>query len=428
MTALADPSRVTEILNTRREQQLELLQQMVRIPSVSGQEEAITDFLAERLVELGFACELVPIDVDRVAEHQPNSRDQEFDTRRNLWARLEPTGQRPTLLLNGHLDTVPPGAASRWARDPYSGEIVDGGVWGRGSVDMKGGITAAIFAMLAAADLGAPVADSVALGLTVGEEIGGAGAVSMSGALEGIVGSVVMEPTELAIAPAHAGATQFRVTISGRSAHACVRDDGDSALTKAAGFLAEVQRFEDRRNAMSTHPLFADIANKVPCNIGTIAGGEWPSTVPELVVLEGRIGVLPGEDVADVRADFEQMLANWAANDAHQIAHPPRCEWVGMTFSPAETSDGAAIVGSLRRGFVSATGGEPKVEGMTYGSDMSHFVRLGGVPTVLFGPGSIRQAHAANECLSLAELETATTVLTHFLIDWGASGATDVCS
>jgi acetylornithine deacetylase len=403
--------RVAELIEARRDQQIELLQQLVRIPSVTGSEGAIGEFIMNELTGLGFTCERRDLDPD-----QTDARFTSTD-RANVMASLggSPAGD-PKLLLNGHLDVVDPGDERRWDRPPFGAEIVDGHMWGRGSADMKGGIVAAIFAMLVVADLGLIDGTSCGLALTVGEESGGEGAIALAPQLRGVEGIIVMEPTKLQIAPAHAGALQLRITVPGRSAHACVREAGVSALTNAIGLIAELQRLEDRRNATAKHPLFEAITNKVPCNIGTIHGGTWPSTVPESVVLEGRVGVLPGESAAAIRAELEEVVAALAASDAFLREHPPICEWPGMAFLPAETPIDAPIVIALQQGYETATGAPATLTGMTYGADMSHFVNLAGIPTVLFGAGDISDAHASNEHLDLEQLGVATEVLTHTLL------------
>jgi acetylornithine deacetylase len=176
--------------------------------------------------------------------------------------------------------------------------------------------------------------------------------------------------------------------------------------------------FERKRNAEIDHPLYSGIANKIPISIGTMTAGAWPSSVPEFAVVEGRAGLVPGEDVATFKAQFAQMIADAAAQDAWLAVHPPELEWFSGQFAPAEVSIDAPIVSLLRNAHEVTTGAAPEIDAATYGADMRHFVLYGNMPCVMYGPGDVRLAHYTDEFVPISEVLTVATTLAVTIASW----------
>jgi acetylornithine deacetylase len=221
-----------------------------------------------------------------------------------------------------------------------------------------------------------------------------------------------MEPTELKLAPAHAGALSFRVHVPGRSAHGSVREEGVSAIETFRPVHDALLALEAERNRRLQQPLFARYALPFALSIGRLQSGDWPSSVPDHLVCEGRYGIAPGEDAEAARHEFEFAVAAAAAEHPYLQEHPPTVEWWGGQFLPAQTPDDAAIVAVTRSAITSIAGRPPVVEAMTYGADMRLLVNEGGIPTVLFGPGNVRKAHQPDESVPIEELMTAAQVIT----------------
>jgi acetylornithine deacetylase len=235
--------------------------------------------------------------------------------------------------------------------------------------------------------------------------------------------ALITEPTRLALVPAQGGSLVFRLEVPGRSAHAAVRDEGVSALEKFVPLFEELRRLEEERNAALSHPLYEHLANKVPINVGLVRAGNWASTVPESLVAEGRVGLIPGEEIESLRETVAERIDAVARHDPWLREHPPKLEWFGGQFAPAEVSPDAPICEALKRAHERVTGEEPAVEGVPYGADMRLFIHFGETPCVMYGAGDVNAAHAPNEHLSITELTTATKTVACLVADWcGVAG------
>ena len=210
--------------------------------------------------------------------------------------------------------------------------------------------------------------------------------------------------------PACAGALTFRVTVPGLSVHASVRDTGVDAVEKYVLVHQALRRLEAHRNR-DPHPLMARWSLPYPLSVGTVRAGDWASSVPDLLVAEGRLGVALGEPVEHARAELEQCLAEVSADDPWLREHPVRVEWPGGQFAPgmlaADSPLPALVAGAHRR----ITGRTPDVHGAPYGSDLRLLTGLGGIPTLHYGPGNVRHAHAPDESVPVDELVTVTRTL-----------------
>jgi acetylornithine deacetylase len=258
---------------------------------------------------------------------------------------------------------------------------------------------------------GHDVRGRIALHSVIAEEDGGAGTLATLVRGHRGDGAVSMEPTELRLAPAHGGALSFRIHVPGRSAHGCVREEGVSAIEMFRPLHEALLALEAERNARLRQPLFDRYRLPFALSIGKISGGDWPSSVPDLLVCEGRYGIAPGEDAAAAREAFELAIARVAQSHPFLSTHPPRVEWWGGQFMPAQTPDGAAIISTTRDAISDIVGQPAVVEAMTYGADMRLLVNDGQIPTVLFGPGDVRQAHRPDESVPIDDLLTVAKTL-----------------
>jgi acetylornithine deacetylase len=211
----------------------------------------------------------------------------------------------------------------------------------------------------------------------------------------------------------------FRLHVAGRSAHACVRDEGVSAIEAFARLHAGLLAFEARRNREIDHPLYRPIANKIPINVGTVRGGSWPSSVPEWLIAEGRAGLVPGETLPAFQGEFRAEIDRIAAGDPWLRDHPPAVEWLTGQFAPSEVPVDSPIVRALAAAHAAVNdGAPPAIEAATYGADMRHFVNTGGIPCVMYGAGDVRAAHAPDESIVLDEVERAIAALALLIAIW----------
>jgi acetylornithine deacetylase len=197
-----------------------------------------------------------------------------------------------------------------------------------------------------------------------------------------------------------------------------VRDEGVSALEKFIPIFEDLVRLEEERNATLHHPLYEHMRNKAPINIGVVRAGNWASTVPESLVAEGRVGLVPGEEIEPFREFVAGRLNSVAEGDPWLEEHPPELEWFGGQFAPAEVAPDAPICEALERAHELTTGERLAVEGVPYGADMRLFIRFGEMPCVMYGAGDVNAAHAPDEHVSITELLTATKTVACLVADW----------
>ncbi len=395
------------------------LQALVRIPSVTGTEDALAAQLADRLEALRLAVEVFHPDPAAIRD-DPEWPGEEVP-RTSLPVVIGRAG-RPggiRLVLSGHIDVVPPGDRATWSGDPYSGDIREGRVHGRGACDMKGGVAAILGAVRALGATGAleRLRGELVVALVPSEEDGGQGTLAAIRA--GATGDlcVIAEPTGLDVVIAHAGAITFRLTVPGRAAHASRRLEGVSALDNLGDLLRALEADEARRNADETEPLMTALGLPYPTIVGTVSGGDWASTVMDRIVAEGRYGVRLDQSPADAEAELRACIA--AACGAHSFLrdHPASVDITGARFASSRVAADHPLPLSLAAAAEAVTGRRPALRGVPYGCDMRLFVGVGETPCIVFGPGDVRVAHAADEQVSLAEVEACARVLAAFATD-----------
>jgi acetylornithine deacetylase len=394
------------------------LRDLLRIQSLTGQEATSQRWLGQHMERLGLDVDLWTIDVASLQKH-PQFPGMEVDRSKSEAIGLVGTWQKESggnsirkkrFIFNGHIDVVPEGDHDNWKYDPWGAELVHGRIYGRGACDMKGGLMAALYAIKAIKDANVQIDGSFMIQSVIGEEDGGLG--TFASLLRGYVGdaAIVCEPTRLHLIPAQAGALTFFVRVRGKSAHASVRLKGVSALEKYLDIHEALIQLEHARNSEVKHPLLSTFDIAYPLNIGRIQAGNWPSSVPEELVFEGRIGVAMGEDSASVRRQFEQTLKNLADSDPWLSNHPLEIVWSGGQFDSAEIPIDHYLVKLFEECVHELTGNMPEIEGASYGSDLRLFVNMGGFPALLFGPGDVTVAHMPDEFVDVEEIILAARV------------------
>lgn len=397
---------------------LAFLSDLVAIQSLDGSpgEVAAQEYVAASLERLGCEVDAWEIDFDELRRHPAFSA--EVERQRGLGVvGASGLGNGPALIFNGHVDVVPVGDESLWRFPPWQATIADGWVYGRGALDMKGGLACAIFAAKAIRDAGVRLKGRLLIQSVIGEEDGGCG--TLAAVLRGHTGdgAIVVEPTELRIAPAQAGALNFRLTVPGAAAHGCVREEGVSAIEKFMPLYQALIDLEAARNAAARlrddpiSRLYRRYALPYALCIGVVRAGEWASTVAETLVAEGRYGVAVGEDLEAARRMLEETITRAAHADPWLREHPPRIDWWGGQFAPASTPVDHPLVQTAAAACADVTGAPAILEGMPYGADMRLLANEGRTPTILFGPGDVRDAHRPDERVAIADLCTATQTL-----------------
>lgn len=344
----------------------------------------------------------------------PSQRQTIEPKRDNIVAYVEgsrPAAQGgPLVLLEAHQDTVP---VDGMTIEPWSPVVRDGRIYGRGSCDIKGGMCAMLGAVARLAAERPKGMPNIAMACTVNEEHGYTGALGLVkswDAKDSIIPrrpdvAVVAEPTSLQVVVAHKGTVRWRCHARGRAVHSSRPHLGDNAIYKLARAILAFESYQkDVVPTLPTHPL----CGACSLSVGTIRGGLSVNTVPDECSIEIDRRLLPGEDGAQV---FRQIVdyVNKYPGVTFALDHEEPF-MVGPPMSEEINGPLADRLASAARGVV------PNCEkvGVPYGTDAATISR-GGVPSVVFGPGSIDQAHTADEWLPLDELEAASEVLYQFL-------------
>ena len=390
---------------------IRLAQDLIRVPSVTGDERVAQDLVALALEEGDLEVDQFEADVSLLKGH-PRFPGMEVErTEAVLVAGLLGAKGERSLILNGHVDVVPPGDRQAWHASPWSAHIHAGRLYGRGACDMKAGLAIAISAGAALKKSGLPLRGRLVVQSVVGEEDGGIGSFAMAQRGYRADAAFVLEPTRLRVIPAQAGALSFRLRIRGRSAHASVRYEGISAIEKFALVEARLRQLERSLN-QHVHPLFSHYPIAYALSIGRVRAGSWSSTVPDELECEGRVGVPVGMTSSEVRGLFAAALADAAQRDSWLADHPPRVEWYGGQFDAVEVDPEQPAFRALRAAHTDEFGVAPELEGAPYGSDMRLLVHEAETPAILYGPGDIRQAHSTDEWIAVDDIIQAARVVT----------------
>jgi acetylornithine deacetylase len=321
-----------------------------------------------------------------------------------------PADQLPALVLQGHLDVVPAGDPDSWlGTDPFSAEIREGSLFGRGSCDMKAGVAANIAVVRTLRSAGLTLERPLAVHCAVGEEDGGLGAFATL--RRGHLGeaAIITEPTSGRLVTASAGALTFRIEVAGRSAHGSMRNEGVSAFEAFLPLHAALMELEADRNRDPDPSFVAAIPYAL--SFGVVRAGEWSSSVPDSLVAEGRFGVQIDEDPRLARARFEDVVTEVAVKDPWLRDNRPVVTWPGGQFASGRTDVGHPLVGELTAAVVASGGTHPTLGSGVYGSDLRLYTGIGGIPTLHYGPGDMRDAHTPLEKVSLDHLVEVTRAL-----------------
>ncbi|GHB56455.1 acetylornithine deacetylase [Streptomyces viridiviolaceus] len=390
------------------------LMELIAVPSVTGSpaESELQHDLARRLERLDLDVDLWPMDLPALRA-DPGFPGAEAP-RDEAWGLVGTTrdgGDGPTLILQGHVDVVPPGDLSAWAGDPFVPRVTgDDVVHGRGACDMKAGLAAHLAALAAVRAAGLRLRGRIAAHFVVGEEDGGLGAFGTLRRGYGGEACLIAEPTAGTLITANAGALTFRVAVPGRAAHGSARDQGVSAIDAYLPLHRALASLEAERNT-DPAPLMAEYPIPYALSVGTLRSGDWASSVPDLLVAEGRLGVRLGEDPARARAELERCVAEACAADPWLRDRPATVTWPGGQFASGRLPEGHPLPDVIRTAWSDTAGGPVLRErGAPYGSDLRLYAGAG-IPTLQFGPGDIQVAHSEREHVSLREVVAVTRTL-----------------
>lgn len=334
-----------------------------------------------------------------------------YDGRGSLAALRKGTGGGHSVILQSHADVVP---AADWP-DAFTPREDGGYVIGRGACDAKGQVAAIWLAMAALDEMGAELAGDVQAQIVVEEEPGGNGALDLIRKGYRADAAVVMESTNLNIHPANRGAIWFRIEVEGLPAHMGRKHEGVSAIDLACRVIEALYEYEKRIVADSRgYPGFERYESPVQVNIGLLRAGEWPSMVAGNAVIEGGVGFLPNRSMEQVKTEIREAIDSipdqWLKS--HYTLTFPRLH--NDSYETDYSHPAVLALASACR----SSGVNSGVFGWNVSCDARLYARLGGMPTVVFGPGDFAQAHSRGERIDFGEVAKAAEILVRFVCDW----------
>jgi len=412
-------TKIFEAVESHRQEALELLQQLVRTPSLEGDEKACQEIVAKKYRDMKLEVDMWdPPDEELQAHTAYVPVGRSYKDRPNVVGIYRGAGGGRSLILNGHVDVVPIGPPETWTHGPWSGDYTDGKVYGRGSADMKGGCVSNILAVLALQTVGIGLKGDLILESVVDEEAGGNGTLAC--VIRGYTGDACnfTEPSSLAHAAiSNRGAQYFRITVPGQEGGTEYKHELVNPITKAMEVFQAVEAYSIMRESAVSHPLYNPYYfTKVPLGICKIQAGEWPSTVASQCVMEGTIECLPGEDIHKVKEDFKKYLLEWAAKDAWLKEHPLTVAWFGLWFDAAEISPDHPYVSTISGVVKEVTGTALLVAGGG-GCDLRLPVLYGHTPAILFGPAG-GMIHSTDEYVEFEQVITCAKILALTAARW----------
>ncbi len=410
---LLDDRLLKAAIETHKEDAVGLLRDLIRIPSVRGDEGPAMRMLHERMAGVVDERELVPV-ADGIQEDPDYSfklPDFSYAGRPNLRVVRNGNGGGRSLIVNTHLDVVP---ASSDQDQPFEGRREDGIVFGRGACDCKGQAAMFYLALAALREMGIELKGDLIGHLVIEEECGGNGTLAFVRGEDRADAALVLEPSELKILPSIRGAVWFTVNVYGRAGHSGQAGRTVSALKEAMRAIEILEGYHGRLLAESKgHPLYDAYENPMPITFGTLEAGDWPAMAPRKATFKGVLGFLPTRTKEEVMREMEEALrtegGDWLPDHFDiEFMYRHDCN---------EVSPDHPIVGTLQRA-CRASGQATEIAAMPASCDAWFYSNLIGVPAVVIGAGTLGVAHSSQEQIPVQSLAAGAEVLARAIVDW----------
>ena len=361
-----------------------LLQEMIQTKTVNqpGDEKPLAELLAKEMSSFGLQVQTVDL----------------AENRANVIGILKGSGTKPALLFNGHLDTVPPGDVP-WTYGPFSGELIDGKVYGRGSADMKGGLAAMIMAAKAIKKAAIPLQGDLIIAGTAGEETDSIGAFDYlnKGGLTGVGAIVIGEPSSCGINIAEKGAFWLEITTYGKTAHGAFPEHGVNAISAMHLFLRELFSYQFQYET-------SELLGEPTINIATIHGGVKTNVVPDKCTITIDMRTVPSMSHHQILQDFENIIAKLNKENSSFTATIQ----VLNNRPSVETAQDHPFVKLAEQVIGEEFKRTEKPKGVNFYTDAAVFLPATQLPAIFYGPGDAAMAHQPDEYVRVDSLIEAT--------------------
>jgi acetylornithine deacetylase len=386
-----------------------LLERLVAAPTTLGHEAEGQALMRDAFAACGLEPVDVPLDAEALRAHPHHSPfGWSVEGKRNVVATWAGSGGGRSLILNGHVDVVPPANAALWSSPPFEPRREGDWLYGRGAGDMKAGLVAMTGAVRALRRAGVRLAGDLQLQSVVEEECTGNGALQCL--IDGHTADacVLTEPLPDHLPVAQVGVLWYHVVVAGAPAHAARASTlGSNAIDAAYAVLAELRALERELNAAPPAPFDA-FEHPINLNPGIVSGGDWPSTVAAACTLSCRLALYPGERPQELQARIEEAVT--------RAGFTATVRYDGFACEGSVVAAEEPLVRSLSNAYAGVHGEDPALEATTATTDARHFIRSG-IPAVCFGPRA-ELIHGIDERVSLSSMVECARVLAHFALDW----------
>ena len=397
------------------------LQGVVRIPSITGDEGKAQEFMRKQYEALDLEVHSLVANRSAVKKHPAFcDNGMSYEGRPNMIGIQKGDPGKNSIILNGHIDVVSPEPVSQWAYDPWGGAVKDNRLYGRGALDMKGGLIANLFALKALNQAGLKPEGTVMLQSVIEEEDGGGGG-ALACFMEGytadgmIVSEISVQPVTIALA----GIMRFFVKVKGKAAHPAQSHLGVNAIGKIIPIYQALEKLDAKRKAEVRFPLFEEDGGPA-CHliIGTLNCGDWIATVAGFADMGCRVGFIPGEKKEDIQKLVETTIQNAASKDPWLREHPPVVEWLPFMADPYYQDPNHPFVKSVISSAQAILGDQIKVKprGATWSED-TRLAQYFGFPALSIGPTG-EHPHGVDEYIDLDSLKRATKAIAAATFEW----------
>ena len=405
--------------------QVALLSELTAHASTRGQEQSAQALMAQQYGNNGLNVDHWRIELDRIRNlpgFSPVIGD--YEDAQNVVASHQPRSTKGrSLILNGHIDVVPPGPEDFWTTPPFQPRTDDGWLYGRGAGDMKAGLTANLYALKALRHIGMQPAATVHLQSVVEEECTGNGALACLDRGCRADAALIPEPFAETLVSAQVGVLWFQVRLAGLPTHVAYAAEGANAIEAAQPIFAALHRLETRWNQPHHRsPDFAHHDHALNLNIGRIEGGDWTSSVPAWCVFDVRMGLFPGQSLDDARRDIAAAVAEGAEKSPFLRENPPQITWHGFAaegyaLSQDRSATATSAIGALETAHQTVTGTPLERKPITATTDARFFGIYGQTPALVYGPRA-ENIHGFDERVDLDSMRRVTQATALFIADW----------